>query len=292
MILKGKNIVITGSGRGIGQAVAIGLAKEGANVGLISRTLEELTKTKEEIENLGIGVKVVVKTADVLKFDELTEAFKAFNEELGPLNGVIANAGASGRWDSHEFDSEKFALIVNVNITGVFNTFKAAYPHLKKDDKKDKAKFFITGSGVYSTPMAKFAAYTASKFGVVGLQKELALEYKRENITFNMILPTTVDTRLLRGKKAGDGNKPDTTMNPWDLNDYYVFMMSDQANRINDQLISTTDLDAVKSVIAEAPSEKKESWDAFKVYLEEKKPKTCNNVKKLGKLIEFLIVSS
>lgn len=206
---------------------------------------------------------------------------------MGILNGVIANAGASGKWASHEFDSEKFSFIVNVNITGVFNTFKAAYPYLKKDDKNNKAKFLITGSAAYPNAMPQFAAYTASKYGVVGLLKELVLEYKKENITFNIILPTMVDTRLLRGKKAGDGQKPDNVMNPEDLNDYYLFFMSDDSNKSNDQLVTTSDFEAVKKLIKEAAFERKENWDTFKEYLEEKAPKMYDNVKKSKELVEY-----
>ena len=288
MLLKGKNIVITGSGRGIGKAIAIACAKEGANIGLTARTIEELNTTKNEIENLGIDVKIVIKTADITKFPEVAEMFKAFNDGLGLLDGVIANAGASRRGASHDFDSDHFSLIILVNVLGVFNTFKAAYPYLKKDNKKNKAKFLITGSAAYPNAMPQFAAYTASKYGVVGLLKELALEYKRENITFNAILPTMVDTRLLRGKKAGT-NKPPSVMDPWDLNNYYVFMMSVESNRINNELIDTSDIQAVEKIMNEAPSEKKENWDIFKVYLEETAPKAYSNVRKLGKLIEFLL---
>ncbi|MHA1337019.1 MAG: SDR family NAD(P)-dependent oxidoreductase [Promethearchaeota archaeon] len=269
MLLEGKNIIITGSGRGIGRHVAIACAKEGANVGITSRTIEELNQTKEMILEARSDAKVIIKTADITKFNEVEKIFNEFADELGPLNGVIANAGASKRGPSHEFDSEVFSLIMNVNVLGVFNTFKAAYPHLKKDDKKDKARFIITGSAAYPNAMPQFAAYTASKYAVVGLMKEFALEYKRENITFNMILPTMVDTRLLRGKKAGDGSKPDNVMNPWELNDYYVFLLTENANRMNNELIYPG-----------------EHW---KAYLEKKASKIYENIKKQGKIIEFLL---
>ncbi|TFF99008.1 MAG: SDR family oxidoreductase [Promethearchaeota archaeon] len=288
-ILEGKSIVITGSGRGIGKAIAIVCAKEGAKVGLTSRTLDELNTTKKEIENLGTGIKVIIKTADITNYNEAEEAFKHFFDELGLLNGVIANAGASRMGDTHDFDPNTFDNILKVNILGVFNTFKAAYPYLKKDNKKSKARFIITGSEAYPQAMPKFAAYTASKYATVGLQKALAAEYKRENITINQILPTMVDTRLLRGRKAGDGNKPDSVMNPWDLNDYYIFLLTDDANRVNDQLIMSSDIKIVKKIISEAPINKKDNWENFGDYLEEKAPKTFNNVKKLKKFIEFLL---
>ncbi|MHA1670634.1 MAG: SDR family oxidoreductase [Promethearchaeota archaeon] len=289
MLLKNKNIVITGAGRGIGKAVAIACAKEGANLGLISRTLEELEQTKKDIEELSLNGKTLIKSTDITKFEDVAEAFKLFNEGLGLLNGVIANAGASRMGSTHEFDNNRFSNIINVNILGVYHTFKACYPFLKKDDKKIKAHFLITGSAAFPNAMPKFAAYTATKYATVGLQRSMALEYKKENITFNQILPTMVDTRLSRGRKTGDGNKADSVLNPWDLNDYYIFFMSDLSNSVNDKLIYTSDFQEIKSIILEAPNDKIESWDVFKNYLMEKSPKIYENVKKLGKLTDFIL---
>ncbi len=290
MLLKGKNIVITGSGRGIGKEVALACAREGANIGLTSRTREELDNVKKEIENIGSGAKVVIVTGDISKYDDTENIFKTLHNELGPLDGVIANAGYSRRGSSDTFEIEKFRQILDVNILGVYYTLRAALPHLRKDDKKNKARFIVTGSGVYQTVMPLFAAYTASKWGVVGLVKALAAEYKKENITFNIILPTMVDTRLLRGRKAGDGNKDDFIMNPWDLNEYYLFLLSDEANRINDELIYTQNFQQVKKIINEAPTDKKENWEIFQEYLEERNVKLFNSVKKLRKFIEFLLL--
>ncbi len=292
MLLKGKNIIVTGSGRGIGKAVAIACAREGANIGLLARTLEEINNVKQEIESLGSGVNIAIKTADIKNYDEVANAFRFFHDNLGLLNGVIANAGASRMGNTHEFDNERFANIINVNVLGVYHTFKACYPYLKKDDKKIKARFLITGSAAFPNAMPKFAAYTATKYATVGLQRSMALEYKKDNITFNQILPTMVDTRLARGRKTGDGNKSDSVMNPWDLNDYYLFFMSDLSNRVNDKLIYTSDFQEIKSIISEAPSDKTESWDVFKDYMMEKTPKIYENVKKLGKLVDFIIKSS
>jgi len=292
MLLKGKNVVITGSGRGIGKAIAIACAKEGANLGLTSRTTEELNNTKKEIEELRTGVNIIVKTADITKFQEVMEAFMAFHDELGLFNGVIANAGYSRMWATHEFINEKFAEILNVNILGVFYTFKAAYPYMKLDDKKDKARFIITGSEAYPKAPPRLTAYVATKYAVVGMQKAMETEYKRENINFTMVLPTQVDTSLLRGKKAGDGNKPDHVLDPWDLNDYYLFLLSENANRINNGLIFSYDFQEVKRVLAEAPLGKKENWEVFKDFFMEKAPKSFDNVKNYGKLVDFIISRS
>ena len=289
MLLKGKTVIITGSGRGIGKSLAIACAKEGANVGLTARTIDELNEVKDEIINLGMGIKVSVKTADVTKYEEIENAFKVFHEDLGEFNGIIANAGYSRMWNSHEFDSNKFSEIMTINVSGVFFAFKAAYPHLKKDDKNNRSRFIITGSAAYTNPMPKLVAYTASKYAVVGLQSALALEYKKENITFNMVLPTQVDTRLLRGRNAGDGNKPPNVMNPQELNDYYLFLLSDNANKIDNALIFTNDFGEIRNLLSKAPPVKRENWEVFKPYLEEKAPKIYSNVRKLGKLVEFII---
>ncbi len=104
-----------------------------------------------------------------------------------------------------------------------------------------------------------------------------------------MVLPTQVDTQLLRGKKAGDGNKPDHVLNPSDLNEFYLFLLSDEANRIDNALMFTWDFFEIKKLLAEAPSGKKENWEVFKDYLEEKEPKIYENVKNLGKFIDFII---
>ena len=289
MLLKGKNIVITGSGRGIGRAVALACAQEGANIGLTSRTLEQLNNVKKEIEDLGKGVKVIVRNADITSYSEVEEIFKEFHDGLGLLNGIVANAGRSWRASAHEAPPDKFKEVINANIIGVFYTFRAAYPFLKKDDKDNKARFLITGSAVYPSVMGGFSSYTASKYGVVGLQRELATEYKRENILVNMILPMQVDTKMLRGRRAGDGNKAPGVLAPEDLSDYYLYLLSEETNRVSDELIYPSSFEAMKMIIKETPEEKKENWEIFKAYLEEISPNLYNDVKKYGKLGEFIL---
>jgi 3-oxoacyl-[acyl-carrier protein] reductase len=289
MLLENKNVIITGSGRGIGKAVAIACAKEGANVGLTSRTLEELESVKAEIEKINPNVKVALKTADITNYEEVETLFKYFHDEFGALNGVIANAGASGRYDTHKFRPGTFKLIMDVNVLGVFHTFKAAYPYIDMENKKDKGRFIITGSAAYPAAMPKFAAYTASKYAVVGFQKALAMEYKRENLTFNTIAPTMVDTQLLRGDKAGDGNAPPGIMEPKELTKYYVFLLSKEANRVSDEVIFTNEFKQLISIIKDAPEDKKQEWDTFKGYLEETNSNVYENVRKNRRLVQFLL---
>jgi short-subunit dehydrogenase len=137
--------------------------------------------------------------------------------------------------------------------------------------------------------MGGFSSYTASKYGVVGLQRELATEYKRENILVNMILPMQVDTKMLRGRRAGDGSKAPGVLDPEDLNDYYLFLLSDDANRVNDKLVYPNSFEAMKIIIQKAPKEKIVNWETFKNYLEEASPNLYNEINKFGKLGEFIL---
>lgn len=289
MLLENKNIVITGSGRGIGKAIAIACAKEGANIGLTSRTQEELKQTKKEILDANPDVSVALKTADVTKISEMEELFDFYHEELGKLDGVIANAGASGRYDTHKFTSDKFSQIIDINILGVFHTFKASYPYLNTEDKKDKSRFIITGSAAYPNAMPKFAAYTATKYAVVGFQKALAMEYRRENLNFTMVLPTMVDTQLLRGDKAGDGNAPPNMLAPEDLNKYYLFLLSEDSNRVNDELIFVNQFEQLIDIIKDLSDENSRDWDALKDYLEANEQNVYENVKGQRRLCKFLL---
>ncbi|MBA7622650.1 hypothetical protein ES703_30028 [subsurface metagenome] len=265
-------------------------AKEGASLGLAARTLEQLNTTKKMVDDLHIeGVKAVVHTADVTIFEELETAFKFFNDELGLFNGVLANAGITRRAITHEVTTERFLKVIMINVVGVYHTFKAAYPYLNKINRKDRARFIITGSTVYRTPLPLFASYTASKYAVIGLQKAMALEYRLENITFNQICPQFVDTRITRGDAAEDGQRPEDYLDPWDLNDYYLFYLSEASNSVNNEFVFTEDFEKVKKIIKDAPKEKKVDWNSFKVYFEETSAKLYSNLKKNRKFIEFLL---
>jgi len=293
MILKNKNIVITGSSRGIGKHIALLCAKEGANIGLTSRTLGDLNKVKNEIEKMNTGVKVSVHEGDITDLEKVITIFKNFHEDLGPLNGVVANAGWHDSQPSLTYDLNVFRKILDLHIMGVYYTFRASYPYLKKDDKTDNARFVVTGSTYF---LANIAAtrplrlpYIIAEYGLVGLIKALYKEFKKENITFNMVLPQTTDTYLTRGEKAEDGNKGPGFLNPWDMSDYYLFLLSEYANKYNFKLLNTFDFELVKKIISEAPTDKKNSIDDFLEYFKVKNEKVYQNVKNLSKFVEFLL---
>ncbi len=293
MLLENKNIAITGSGRGIGKYIALLCAKEGANIGLTSRTLGDLNKVKNEIEKINTGVKISVHEGDITDLVQVKTIFKNFHEDLGPLNGVVANAGWHDTQPSLTYDLNVFRKILDVHIMGVYYTFRASYPYLKIDDKKDKARFVLTGSMYFLATMAITRPfrlpYIIAEYGLVGLMKALTKEFKKDNITFNMVVPQTTDTFLTRGENAEDGNKPSLFLNPWDVSVYYLFLLSEYANNYNFKLLNSFDFEEVKKIISEAPSDKKNSIDDFFEYFKIKNENVYQNVKNLSKFIEFLL---
>lgn len=289
MILKNKNIVITGSGRGIGKSVALDCAKEGANIGLTARTVNELNDVRDQIEKLNLGVKVSVHEGDIADFDKVKTIFESFYEDLGPINGVVANAGWRDSQPSLTYDLNTFQKILDVNIMGVYYTFRASYPYLKLDDKKDKARFIVTGSMHFLRAAPLYLPYVIAKYGVVGLISSLSEEFKRNNITFNMVLPQRIDTFLTRGENAGDENKPPGFLYPSEITDYYIFLLSEMANKYNFQLFNTFDFETLKKIIRESSLEKKKDVNTFLEELELKNETLYRNCKKFSLFIEFLL---
>ena len=126
--IKGKVALITGGGRGIGRATAIELAKEGVNVGLVGRTLENLEKVKEELKDYDI--KVSVASADVSDLDDITAAVEKIRQELGPIDILLNNAGISKFGKFMELTPEEWTNIVDVNVKGVYYTTRAVLPEM------------------------------------------------------------------------------------------------------------------------------------------------------------------
>ena len=100
---------------------------------------------------------------------------------------------------------------------------------------------------------------------------------------------STIHTYLTRGEKAEDGNKPSGFLNPWDISNYYLFLLSEYANKYNFKLLLSLDFETVKKIISEAPIDKKNRIDEFLEYLKVKNEKIYQNVKDLSKFVEFLL---
>lgn len=212
--LQGKKAIITGGGRGIGKAIAEALAAEGAHVGLIGRSEEHI---KAVTENLG-EVKTAYAAADVSSLEDVTAAVNKVKEELGGIDILINNAGIAKFGGFMELDPEEWKHIIDVNLMGVYNVTRAVLPDLVEQKSGDIINISST-AGQKGAPAT--SAYSASKFGVLGLTESLAMEVRKHNIRVTALTPSTVATDLAFENKLTDGN-PDKVMQSEDIAEFVV----------------------------------------------------------------------
>ena len=260
--LDGKVAFITGAARGQGRSHAIRLAEEGADIIAIDvmepidgapykgATEEDLARTVEAVEAL--DRRIIATKADVRNFGQLKDAVDDGVAQLGRLDIVVANAGIFTSPDTAENISEEIFLdTIDINLTGVWRTAKAAIPHLKAGGRGGSIIITSSTAGLQGGP--NFAHYVASKHGVVGLMRTLALELAPEMIRVNSIHPTCVETDMILNQGLYDLFRPDLenptkedfataalTINalpvPWvqpvDISNAVLFLASDEARYV------------------------------------------------------------
>ncbi|MBU3570548.1 3-ketoacyl-ACP reductase [Priestia aryabhattai] len=214
--LKGKVALITGAGKGIGRSTAIELAKEGVNIGLIARTEADLKVVASELE--AFDVQVAYATADVSSMEEVNAAVEHLHTKLGPTDILINNAGIGKFGSFLELDPAEWKQIIDVNLMGVYYVTRAVLPQLIEKNGGDIINISST-AGQKGAPVT--SAYSASKFGVLGLTESLALEVRKHNIRVTALTPSTVATELAYKENLTDGN-PDKVMQPEDLAEIMV----------------------------------------------------------------------
>lgn len=214
--ISGKTALITGAGRGIGRATAIAFAKEGINVGLVGRTLENLQKVAEELK--AYDVKVAMATADVANNDSITAAVESIRAELGAIDILVNNAGISKFGKFLELTPEEWTNIVDVNLKGVYYTTRAVLPEMIERQTGDIINISST-AGQKGAPIT--SAYSASKAAVIGMSESLMLEVRKHNIRVVTLTPSTVATDMAVELQLTDGN-PEKVMQAEDLAELMV----------------------------------------------------------------------
>ncbi|MEK4566878.1 3-ketoacyl-ACP reductase [Alkalihalobacillus sp. NPDC078783] len=214
--IKGKTALITGAGKGIGKATAIALANEGVNVGLVARTEADLTGLAEQLKET--GVKVAIATADISSLEQVNKAVDSLTSELGTFDILINNAGIGKFGGFMDLDPEEWKNIVDVNLTGTYYVTRAVLPQLIEKQGGDIINISST-AGQKGAPAT--SAYSASKFGLLGLTESLALEVRKHNVRVTALTPSTVATDLAVRENLTDGN-PEKVMQPEDLAEIIV----------------------------------------------------------------------
>lgn len=214
--LTGKTALITGAGRGIGRATAIAFAKEGINVGLLGRTAENLEKVAGELAEYGVNV--TLATADVANNDSVISAVEQIKSELGAIDILINNAGVGKFGKFLELSPEEFKNMIDINLMGTYYVTRAVLPGMIEQSSGDIINISSTAG---EKGGAITSAYSASKFGLLGLTESLMQEVRKHNIRVTALTPSTVATDLAFAENLTDGN-PENVMQPEDLAELMV----------------------------------------------------------------------
>jgi 3-oxoacyl-[acyl-carrier protein] reductase len=209
--LKGKIALVTGAGKGIGKAIAIALATEGAHVGLLARTEKDIQAVAQQVREL--GVKAAFATADVSNRIQVEEAISRIGADLGPVDILINNAGTGTFGKFLELEPEVWENQIKVNVFGVYYATRAVLPQMIERKTGDIINISST-AGKSGSPVT--SAYSASKFAVFGLSESLMQEVRKHNIRVTALAPSTVVTELAQSANLITGD-PERVMHPEDF---------------------------------------------------------------------------
>lgn len=187
--LTGKTALITGGGRGIGRAIALMFAREGARIAVAARTAEQVEQVANEIGNEAIAL-----VCDVSDPESVTRMFGDLRERLGNADILVNNAGIAESATVVNTTDELWHRHLAINLSGTFYCTRAALPAMFK---KGWGRVINVASIAGKTGAPYIAAYSASKHGVMGLTRSIALEVAAAGITVNAICPGYVDTDMV-----------------------------------------------------------------------------------------------
>lgn len=210
--LTGKTALVTGAGKGIGRAIALALAAQGVRVALLARTETDLQAVAQEINDAN-GPAAVVVTADVADRAAVDAAVAQALEQLGSIDILINNAGIGSFGKFADMEPADWEHIIQVNLLGTYYVTRAVLPQMQKRRSGDIINVAST-SGLRAS--AGSSAYSASKFGMLGLTEALMQEVRKQNIRVSALTPSTVATELATTNGLTDGD-PEKVMQPEDL---------------------------------------------------------------------------
>lgn len=249
---EGKIIFITGAAKGQGRAVALGFAKEGANIVAFDlgekipypaynrSSNEDLEKLKDEVEALGAGI--VIYGGDVRKESDVKEAVKRGIETFGHIDILFSNAGIAAYGYSYELEEQQWDAMIDINLKGGWLVSKHVIPHMIEQ----KSGVILYNSSIAGLRgMNRMSHYAASKHGLIGLARSQAIELAPYGIRVITIHPTGVNTPMNDGLAEMEGSTPEEIAErsagnllpvPWveteDVVESVKFLASDKARYI------------------------------------------------------------
>ncbi|GAB4024245.1 SDR family NAD(P)-dependent oxidoreductase [Spirosoma gilvum] len=183
--LTGKVAIVTGGSKGLGLAMAAGLASAGANLVLVSRNADECEKAAQELAQ-DFGVKAIAFAADITKQEQTEAMAKTAIDTFGRIDILINSAGINIRGPIDELTLDEFTSVMDINVTGTWLSSKAVTPYMKQ---AGQGKIINLASTLGLVGLSNRTPYTASKGAVVQMTRALALELAPFNINVNAICP-------------------------------------------------------------------------------------------------------
>ncbi|RFU62810.1 SDR family oxidoreductase [Peribacillus saganii] len=187
--LKGKVALVIASSQGLGKAIAIQLAKEGAHIMLTSRNEDKLRTVKEKIAGIGEGL-VSYCPCDITKPEEIQRLIKQTNDDLGKVDILINNAGGPPGGTFDKFNDEDWQKAFELNLLSYVRIIRAALPDLKKEG----GRIINIASSSIKAPIPGLILSNTFRTGIVGLAKSLAEELAPHNILINTVAPGRIAT--------------------------------------------------------------------------------------------------
>ena len=218
--LKGKTALVTGGGRGLGKAVALALAAEGVNVAITGRNENNLKSVVAEIESK--GVKSSYSVFDVTDKKQVFISLEKLQNDFGKFDILINNAGIAAFGGILEMDDEQWEDIVKTNLFGPYYVVKAVVPGMVEKKSGDVVNISST-AGLKGNALT--SAYSASKFGLIGMSESMMLELRKQNIRVTTLTPSTISTDMAKTDlKITDGN-PEKVLQPEDFAELVVDLL-------------------------------------------------------------------
>jgi len=223
-MLKNKVTLITGASQGLGKALALAFAREGAQVAVNARSEESIRPVAEEVE--GTGAEVLAVAADVSKSADVERMVNETVERFGKIDVLVNNAGLLGsRVRIEDYPEDEWRRVIDANLTGPFLVSKAAIPHLPEG-----GSIINVVSGVSVEGRAEWGAYSVSKFGVEGLTQILAAELEERGIRVNGVDPGGMRTDMRAA--AYPEEDPATRITPEENTAVFLYLASDDSKDV------------------------------------------------------------
>lgn len=238
MKLKDKIGIVTGGANGIGRAIALGLAKEGAGVVVADIDSDQANRVVDEIKALGCKG-MAIKT-DVTRFNEATSMAKTVLDEFKKIDLLINNAGGSAREKASLFcesTEDVWDYVLRINLKGTFNCTRAVIEHMMK---RRYGKIINISSDTGLVGYSGFVDYSTAKAGIIGFTHALAKEVASYGINVNAVAPGPTATRTMLTSLPGDKFKQRTGLGrlakPEEIAAMVVFLTSEDAEFISGQV--------------------------------------------------------